>query len=147
MLNNNIEDLSPEVKEMFLELQKRCSKQGIAIAASETLRTEATQAVYYLRGRIANDPLARKALSILGKAHAWEFNGDETQQIVTWTLDSNHFDGNAVDIVVYKKRTKTANWDKSSSDWQKVLQTARDIGFTCGADWKQNDFPHLEYRR
>jgi hypothetical protein len=145
-LINDIKSLQPEVQEKVLKLLSLCDQAGIKVTLGETLRTIETQAVYYLRGRIKDDPTARKALSILGKAHAWEFSEAETKKEVTWTLASNHLDGKAVDLRVYKP-TGAVDWNSKSSRWKKVLDIARKIGFTCGADWPQNDFAHIEWRK
>jgi hypothetical protein len=147
-LNRDIESLTPETEEMAREFLSRCERIGLKVRVSEALRTPETQAVYYLRGRInTQDPNILRALQILGSTHAWKFSAKEAGMKITWTLDSNHLDGNAIDIVVYKKDGKVT-WNLQDDEWKTALEIARDVGFTCGADWPapHTDGPHLENR-
>ncbi len=143
-MNKSIEDLQPKTQDMVRAFLNMCASKGIKVGISEGLRTAETQAVYYLRGRIdVSDKKIREALKILGAAHAWKFSSAECEQKVTWTLESNHLTGNAVDIVVYDDNFKP-DWNSKGTRWQDVLAIARNCGFPCGADWEQNDYPHLE---
>jgi hypothetical protein len=146
-LNRDVNSLTPKTREMALEFMEKTLDAGIFVAISEARRSLETQAVYYLRGRVnTTDPNIVEAIRILGNAHAWKFTPAEVNKTVTWTLDSNHLDGNAIDIVVYDDQHKP-DWNYKGDRWKKVLDIAREIGFTCGADWAVNDFPHLENRK
>ena len=146
-LNRSIESLTPDTQEMANIFLNRCQSEGIYVGISEARRSRETQAVYYLRGRVdTSDANMVEAVRILGEAHAWKFSPAEVGKTVTWTLDSNHLSGNAIDIVVYDEQHK-ADWNPKSERLQKVFQIARDVWFSCGADWKVNDYPHLENKK
>lgn len=145
-LNRSVESLNTEMQAMVKELIERCERIGIKVKVGEARRSMATQALYYLRGRIdTRDQKVIEAMQILGSIHAWSFSVAEIKKKVTWTLESNHLDGNAVDILVHHEDGQI-DWSGTSKKWKTVLEIARDIGFVCGADWKQKDYPHLERR-
>ena len=146
-LNRDVASLTEDTRGMALELIQRCERVGIKISIGEARRSKETQAVYYLRGRVnISDPKITEAMQILGAYHAWPFTRKEVNKTVTWTLESNHLSGRAVDILVYKKEGGL-DWSGTSATWKTVLEIARSIGFTCGADWQKPDYPHLENRR
>jgi hypothetical protein len=71
---------------------------------------------------------------------------------VSWTLNSKHLDGNAVDIVVYIKGVGvTWNDKKYKKEWDCLLTNARkvliELGFTHiqnGFDLWRKDKPHFQ---
>jgi peptidoglycan L-alanyl-D-glutamate endopeptidase CwlK len=146
-IDRDVANLTEKVRGMILQLIQRAERVGITVKIGEGRRSKATQAVYYLRGRVnISDPRIVDAMQILGAAHAWPFTKKEVGTVVTQTLNSNHLDGNAVDILVFNN-DGTIDWSGTSGKWKTVLEIARAIGFTCGADWKDfPDYPHLEYR-
>lgn len=73
---------------------------------------------------------------------------------VTWTLNSNHIGGNAIDVCPLVEGELC--WDDNGKRnlWPKVAaafkQAAKElgIGITWGGDWVQNkDRPHFELKR
>lgn len=62
---------------------------------------------------------------------------DETK--VTWTLNSLHLTGRAVDIAGYKDNK--IKWERNNF----LINTMSSVGFECGANWKKNvDTPHYQ---
>jgi hypothetical protein len=142
MLHNSLEDLEPETRRMAEEFFRRCEEAGLMVLASETLRDPETQAVYFLRGRIPTDSGSIAVLQHLGGRYAWHFTESECKRKVTNTLNSYHLTGRAMDIEIYVNGLKS--WDFDGPEWTRALQIARDVGFECGADWRNADYPHLQ---
>lgn len=145
MLHNDINSLTIPMRNRVVELQKRAKDKGIRIGFSETKRDLDVQIAYYLRSRIPNTKEDIKRLQEYSEKVAWKFSEKECMTANTWTLNSNHLDGNAADLIVYNK-DGSRNWNKNSAEWKLVLQIARELDLICGADWPQNDYPHIEYR-
>lgn len=146
MLNRSIASLTPSTQEKAERFLQRCKDEGLAVSVTEARRSPETQAIYYLRGRVdVTDPNIVEAIQILGAAHAWRFTPKEIGTKVTWTMQSNHIAGTAIDIVLFDEQ-RNADWSGTSRRWQRALEIARECGFACGADWPapKTDIPHLE---
>lgn len=144
MLHNDVQSLESKTREKVLKLLSLCENENIAVTLGETKRDFEVQIAYFLRGRIPNRPSEIQRLQDYSKKVAWPFTKEECLTENTWTLNSNHLDGRATDLIVWNGKKK--DWDCNSPRWKKVLQIARDLGFKCGADWPQNDYPHIEYK-
>lgn len=102
------------------------------ILVIEGVRTKERQAQLYSQGRTKPGP------------------------IVTWTMESKHIDGKAVDVVQLKNGTIDWNDSKAFEELGKVmLATAKELGVSIrwGYDWNsngklrekgENDGPHYE---
>lgn len=70
-------------------------------------------------------------------------------KIVTWTMDSRHISGHAVDFVVYQDGKVT--WEEKYYDQVggAFLEAAAKLGIpvTWGGSWKRPDRPHVELNR
>lgn len=69
---------------------------------------------------------------------------------VSWTLNSKHLTGDAIDVCPYSQyQAHGADkllWDCSDPIWEKLAAIGRSLGLRCGYDWKQKDCGHFEYR-
>lgn len=115
----DLSKLKPVAEEACRLLFQECYKAGIKnIFITETLRTKERQAYLYAQGRTRP--------------------GNK----VTWTLNSNHFDGLAWDIAV----SGPDLYDVTTLN--KVGAIAKKLGITWGGSWSTNiDRPHFEVKK
>lgn len=116
----DLSKLKPSAEEACRLLFQECYKAGIKnIFITETLRTKERQAYLYAQGRTRP--------------------GNK----VTWTLNSNHFDGLAWDIAVGPPQDL---YDVTTLN--KVGAIAKKLGITWGGSWSTNiDRPHFEVKK
>lgn len=89
---------------------------GIPVRVTQGRRTMEEQAALYAQGR-----------TVPGK-------------VVTWTMDSKHLSGRAVDFV-----WRTADGGVSySGPWELLAMMAQALGLTAGYYWQRPDRPHVE---
>ena len=88
---------------------------GIPVRVTQARRTQAEQDALYAQGRTTPGP------------------------IVTWTLDSKHVRGRAVDFV-----WRTPNGVTYSGPWELLAMMAKELGLTAGYYWHRQDKPHVE---
>ena len=67
---------------------------------------------------------------------------------VSWTLNSKHLTGNAIDICPYSQYDlhgpdKLA-WDSGDPVWQAVGKVGESLGLRWGGRWQQKDMGHFE---
>ncbi|MGG3623874.1 peptidoglycan-binding protein [Bacillus gobiensis] len=114
--------MHPVVKETALEVIKRAYKEGINAQISDGYRSFAEQNALYAKGRTAPGDIVTNA------------RGGQ----------SNHNYGLAVDYFLVSEDGREAIW-KINSDWKRVAQIAKSLGFEWGGDWRSfKDNPHLE---
>ena len=108
------------------------------VEVSETLRELPTQMAYYSRGRmVVSDVQAMyKAAGLYG------IGSDDAQKVVTWTLDSKHLRGEAVDLV--PTLSGTPWWGAPDSVWNRMGAIGELHGLKWGGRWKNSDNPHFE---
>ena len=112
----DINKLKPNARiacEMFLDA---CTKRGLSVLVTETLRTEARQKELYGQGRT------------------------KPGKIVTWTKTSRHQSGLAWDICKNKKGEEYSDIDF----FNECGKVAKALGITWGGTWKNKDMPHFE---
>ena len=67
---------------------------------------------------------------------------------VSWTQNSRHLTGDAIDIAPYEvwlaKGADKLNWDASDPVWQRLGAIGEALGLTWGGRWKQRDMGHFE---
>lgn len=116
-----VSGLHPVVYESAIEVIKRAYKEGIYVQYSDGYRSYAEQNALYAQGRTKPGKVVTNAKGGY----------------------SNHNFGLAVDFFLYDKNGN-AHWNVNS-DWKRVAQIAKDLGFEWGGDWKSfYDAPHLE---
>jgi hypothetical protein len=107
----------------------------------EAGRTAAVQAAYYAQGRESLEEVNKKRAA----AGLYLLRSERDNYIITWTLQSKHIDGLAMDVLPTDGRGNPT-WDLAH--YRKVFETIRDCGkkagLTCGADWPTPDWPHYQ---
>ena len=67
---------------------------------------------------------------------------------VSWTLNSKHLVGNAIDLVPYEQYQlhgpDKLKWDADDPIWLKIGLIGESIGLTWGGRWKVRDMGHFE---
>lgn len=97
------------------KVEKFLAEAGSKIRVTEGYRTQARQKYLYSLGRT------------------------RAGRVVTWTLESNHTSGRAIDICFtgvspYPSRAK----------WLPIVFIAKKYGINWGGDWRNPDSPHFE---
>jgi len=69
---------------------------------------------------------------------------------VSWTLNSRHLTGNAIDLVPYAQYElhgpDKLQWDASDPAWLRMGVIGESLGLVWGGRWKQRDMGHFELR-
>ena len=118
-MSRRLDDLSPRMKPLAMELIARCIEQGIMVMIVDTLRTPAEQAANVAKG-------------------------------VSWTLNSKHLTGDAIDICPYEiyrisgKEPDKLAWDGTHKEWQVIGAIGERLGLVWGGRWKKKDLGHFE---
>lgn len=105
----------PALASRVERLMLACWHLGIPLRVTQARRTQGEQDALYAQGRTAPGP------------------------IVTWTRDSKHVRGRAVDFA-WKTPTGVA-WD---GPWQLLGLMAGELGLISGVHWQRQDKPHIE---
>lgn len=108
------------------------------VAVSETLREIATQMAYYSRGRM----IPADVQAMYKAAGLYAIKADEAKKTITWTLDSKHLKGEAVDLV--PTRAGAYWWGAPQAVWDRMGLIGERYGLTWGGRWKNTDCPHFE---
>jgi len=108
------------------------------VAVSETMRELATQMAYYSCGRMI--PMDVQAM--YKAAGLYAIKADDCKKTITWTLDSKHRKGEAVDIV--PTRAGIYWWNAPAAVWNRIGEIGEKHGLSWGGRWKNADCPHFE---
>ncbi len=69
---------------------------------------------------------------------------------VSWTLNSKHLTGNAIDIAPYETYAlhgpDKVKWDAGDPIWQKIGAIGEGLGLTWGGRWTHKDMGHFEIK-
>ena len=115
-------------------------EQGVNPLVVETLRTKERQYMLYGQGRTAAECKAKGVPTKYAEL---------SKSKVTWTLNSIHITGFAVDVVPQRKVNgkMTAIWNVKDKDTQRIIATMIKYGFEAGANWTNNpDSPHFQIK-
>lgn len=116
---------------------KLCKAQGINVCVVEGKRSLARQKELYGKGRTVPECRA-----VMSEQDAKKYSKPKEKK-VTWTINSKHIDGLAVDIVPYKG--KALSWETNNPDYKKVSAIFKSLGFEWGGDWTATkDYPHYQ---
>lgn len=138
-INRSLDALHPEFRKKILEWLVRCVKEDIPVRITETLRTKETQAAYYAQGR---KPL--KEVNELRKiAGLPPITEEDNKKRVTWTLESPHMYGLAIDFVIIKNNAP--DWNDINS-YTKAGTIAESLGLEWGGRWRTPDYPHIQMK-
>jgi hypothetical protein len=70
---------------------------------------------------------------------------------VSWTLNSRHLTGDAIDIVPYQvyhlEGPDKLTWDASNPIWSRIGPIGEKLGLIWGGRWKVRDLGHFERPR
>ena len=121
----DIDKLKPELAKRTREFLQALKDAGVEAMVLETLRTPQTQEAYYAQGR---KPLTY-VNELRKKVGLYALTEQENRHIVTKTLQSRHFGGNAVDIAPVKN--DRVWWSAPQDVWEKMGAIAE----KCGLDW------------
>lgn len=104
----------------------------------ETLRSQARQNWIYCQGRTVEECIAAGISVAFAKRYADPKDGEHT-----WTLNSKHKTGRAVDIVPYINGKLT--WSHDEKEQNIIEEVMKKYGFECGTNWEKNrDSCHYE---
>lgn len=125
----------------LLELALQDAKEhGVNPLVVETLRPKERQYMLYGQGRTQSQC---KAVGVPATY------SDPSKSKVTWTLNSIHITGCAVDVVPQRKVNDkmTAIWNVKDKDTQQLIKSMTKFGFEAGANWKSSpDSPHYQIK-
>jgi len=152
MIDSNIENLTEPFKSHFKYFLSDCQKAGLDVRMGEGKREPVTQLLYFLQGRISTFFGENK--NLLAEYHALRkrvglFAVSDSEAIskkITWTLNSNHFNGNAADVLVYIDGK--VNWNPGDAVWEQIAVIAEKNGLNSGHRWPapKQDSPHIELK-
>ena len=108
------------------------------VMVSETLRELAVQMAYYSRARMT----VQEVQAMYKAAGLYAIAPDEAKRAATWTLDSKHLRGMAVDLV--PTREGKPWWAAPAEVWGRMGAIAESHGLVWGGRWKNRDCPHFE---
>lgn len=109
--------LVPDMQKKVHDFMDRAKRGGLNIKVFESLRTRERQAYLYGQGRTP-DQCKAAGLKLFNE---WS-NPDG--KIVTWTMDSKHLSGKAIDVVFVDDKGNPS-W---SGDWKKLIAIAKPLG-------------------
>ena len=124
-----IEMLTPSMKEKTEKMLHFLDAEKIQYKVLETLRTEAVQRAYFAQGR---EPLA--VVNIKRRsAGLGPITDIENARKITWTLESKHIAGKAIDIVPIIDGK--IPWNINSKEIAYLYLRIGKIGEACGLSW------------
>ena len=134
--------MRPKVYKAIAEMKdsKELKSMGVEdITVVETRRTLAVQMAYYSRGRMD----AKDVKQMYRVAGLYALSTEEANTKNTWTLESKHIEGKAVDIAPMKRGVIW--WTAPEEVWQKMGEIGEKCGLKWGGRWKDcKDTPHFE---
>ncbi|MCL2722006.1 MAG: M15 family metallopeptidase [Treponema sp.] len=145
-------------KKMLTELDKRAQPAFIGFLSRldavlgddqyivfEGRRTPAVQSAYFAQGRQPLEEVNR----LRQEAGLWLIRSQNDNRVITWTLQSKHIEGLAMDVLPVDGRGNPT-WDLAHfrMQFEHIRNCGRAIGLICGADWlsPQADWPHYEIK-
>ena len=135
-----LDELDTAVMLQFKGFLNEADAAGIKYSITEARRTMLTQICYFLGGRgmsTADINVCRKVTGL----YLW---ADSENRKITWSLDSLHIRGRAMDIVPLDKNGK-ANYNDIES-YKKLAEIAGRHGIEWGGNWpsEKRDGPHFQ---
>lgn len=108
------------------------------VAVSEAVREVAVQMAYYSRSRMS----VADVQAMYKVAELYAITAAEAKRAATWTLESKHLRGEAVDFVPTKEGRYW--WTAPAEVWRRMGEIGERHGLTWGGRWKNSDCPHFE---
>ena len=116
-MSRKLNDLSPEMRPLAMQLLARCVEAGIMVIVVDTLRTKEEQAEYVRRGV------------------SWTSNSKH--------LTGDAIDVAPYEVWLANGPDKIA-WDSNNPAWQKIGAIGEAIGLKWGGRWTVRDLGHFE---
>jgi len=145
-MTNDMNELHPRIREKAAQALATMNSDpqlkalGVtSVAPNETLRSLPTQMAYYSRGRM---PKATDVRAMYKAAGLYNPTDLECATQITWTLESKHILGLAVDFV--PQRGGKNWWCPPLEVWERMGQIGEQCGLSWGGRWKNTDSPHFE---
>lgn len=145
MIHTDISKLKPELQNRVtaaldaMRADEKLKELGVTgIAVSESLREVAVQMAYYSRSRMA----VMDVKAMYKAAGLYAIGEAEAKRAATWTLESKHLKGEAVDLVPTKDGRYW--WTAPTEVWTRMGEIGEANGLTWGGRWKNTDCPHFE---
>lgn len=114
--------LTPKLRAVYMEFQKRCTDKGIRYLLICTIRSKEQQ------------------LENIRKGVSWTKNSKH--------LPGSDGLSRAFDVVPYRLsadgRRKTLLWNSNAPEWQVMGSIGKELGLVWGGDWKQKDMGHFQ---
>ncbi len=140
-LHREIGLMSADARDAAYRARAALDAVGFKYFISETMRDECVQQAYYAQGRqplvIVND--MRK------DAGLWPISEAENKKKITWTTQSKHMTGDAIDIIPMDGNRPL--WVYNKDAWAPLVAAFKAQGFEWGGDWKELDYPHFQFIR
>lgn len=133
--------MQPRAKEALQNMNKSeiLKSYGVEeVIINEAKRSLATQMAYYSRSRMSIPDVKR----MYAAAGLYTPTDAECQTANTWTLDSKHIQGKAIDFVPV--RNGKAWWTAPENVWETMGEIGEAAGLKWGGRWKNKDCPHFE---
>ena len=134
MIDNKISSLKLEMQNRVIPLLEEAKTVLPALIVFETKRTEQRQAQLYGLGRSWNQMVWAYPYS----PNFWCYAKKGATKR-TWTTDSKHLRGEAVDFAF--KINGSTTWDVREEDWDKLIELGKKYGLKSLAPLEKN---HLE---
>ena len=117
---SKIAELDPRFKPLVYRLMMSGLQRGLRPEIVDARRSQEKQNALYEQGRT------------------------KPGQIVTWTRESMHTKGLAVDIVQLDEKGNI-DWNAPEEFWNAMGQLGKSLGMKWGGDFKNKDRPHFQY--
>ncbi len=111
-----IELLTPEMQKRVRVFLQKAAEAGMHVRVFESLRTRERQAWLYGQGRTA-----WQCLKAGLRLSSW---ANPTGKVVTWTMQSKHLEGKAIDMVFIDAQGNST-W---TGDWDKLISIGKQAG-------------------
>ena len=144
-MGKSIEELTYEMqgkaRKALAEMKysKELQDMGVEdVIISESKRSLVVQMAYYSRGRMDVADVKR----MYQAAGLYAISDDEAKVKNTWTLQSKHIEGKAIDFVPVKDGK--AWWNAPDVVWEIMGEIGEKNGLKWGGRWTERDLPHFE---
>lgn len=139
MPSRDLKCLHPEFLKLVLKWMSECLRENITVIIYETCRTKEEQEAYWLQGRaplnVVNEARKRAGLKPIT---------EKENKIITWTKDSPHMYGLAIDFV--PSIGGKALWNRRDL-FTKAGEIAERLGLEWGGRWVgKEDMPHIQMK-
>jgi peptidoglycan L-alanyl-D-glutamate endopeptidase CwlK len=138
-LHRDINLLEPGFRALVNNFLDDLEKRGIDYRVVETLRDVSVQNAYYAQGREPLVSVNRKRAN----EGLWLITEKENKNPITWTLQSKHLLGKAIDLAPVMDGKIW--WNAPFTIWEQLGAIGESHGLGWGGRWKNRlDCPHYE---